>query len=442
MICRPLCLPVLFLLLPASCTNAFGAPPQTHTAAAAGREEVETGIDVLESDHFAELAALARSHDGHLRLGLLTNQTGVDAEGRRTVDILFRDAPQAIPGLALTTLFSPEHGIGGSYDQPSVPSSTDAATGLPVVSLYGGTDAARRPSPDSLRSLDAVAIDIADVGVRFYTYEAAMRYFLEAAAQTGTDIVILDRPNPITGSLVQGPISDPGTESYVNSIPVPVRHGMTLGELARFDKAELHLTTPLTVVAVRGWRRSDWFDATGLPWVDPSPNLRDLEEAELYPGVGLVETTNISVGRGTDTPFELFGAPWIDGRALAKDLNRRALPGLRFYPLTFTPQKPYPYAGEVCHGVRVLVTDRNLLDAPELGVEIASALHGLYPDQFHLQRMNTLLANRAVLDAIAAGTDPRVIARSWRAARAAFERRRLSVLLYGEGRRASRQSVF
>lgn len=406
---------------------------QAHAAAAAqGREAVKTGIDVLEADHFAELANLARSHGGHLRLGLLTNQTGVDATGRRTIDVLFHDGPQAVPGLALTTLFSPEHGISGAFDQPNVPSSTDSATGLPVVSLYGNTDAARRPSQDSLRSLDAVAIDIADVGVRFYTYEAAMRYFLEAASQTGTDIVILDRPNPITGSLVQGPISDPGTGSYVNSMAVPVRHGMTLGELARYDRSQLHLSVPLTVVAVQGWRRGDWFDATGLPWVDPSPNLRDLEEAALYPGVGLVETTNISVGRGTDTPFELLGAPWIDGRALALYLNRRHLAGVRFYPIDFTAQKPYPCAGEVCHGVHVLLTDRDALDAPEMGVEIASALHRLYPDQFHLEKMNTLLANHAVLDAIAARTDPRIIAQSWRSALAAFQRERQQALLYSD----------
>jgi uncharacterized protein YbbC (DUF1343 family) len=435
MIRRVLCLSILLLLPPCVCRRALAADAldqaQRRAAAIAkGREEVKTGIDVLEADHFAEVAAMAQRHGGHLRLGLLTNQTGVDSAGRRTIDVLFRDAPHAVPGLTLTTLFSPEHGISGSFDQPTVPSSTDAPTGLPVISLYGNADAARRPSLDSLRSLDAVAIDIADVGVRFYTYEAAMRYFLEAASQTGTDVVVFDRPNPITGSLVQGPVSDPGTESYVNSIAVPVRHGMTLGELARYDKAQLHLSVPLTVVAVQGWRRSDWFDSTGLTWVDPSPNLRDLEEAALYPGLGLIETTNISVGRGTDTPFEIFGAPWIDGRALARYLNRRNLPGVRFYSIDFTAQKPYPCAGEVCRGARALLTDRNVLDGPELGVEIASALHHLYPDQFHLQGMKTLLANQAVLDAIASGTDPRVIAQSWHADLAAFERRRRSALLY------------
>lgn len=399
---------------------------------AARNATVETGIDVLESDHFAELAALARQHGGRLRLGLLTNQTGVDAAGRRTIDVLAHDAADAVPGLKLITLFSPEHGISGSYDRPGVPDSTDAATGLPIISLYGSTAAERRPSPETLRSLDAVVIDLQDAGVRYYTYETVLRYFLEATAKTGTEIVVLDRPDPINGAFVQGPVSDPGSESYVNSMSIPVRHGMTLGELARYDNQQLHLHAPLTVVAMKGWQRGDWYDSTGLAWVDPSPNLRNEEEATLYPALGLVETTNISVGRGTDTPFELFGAPWIDGRALAQFLNRRDLPGVRFYAIGFTPAKPYPYAGESCHGVRILITDRNVLDAPGLGVEIASALHRFYADQFQLEKMNTLLANRKVLDAIAAGDDPESIAEGWQAELDAFERERRSALIYPE----------
>lgn len=397
---------------------------------AARNAEVQTGIDVLESDHFAELATLAQHRNGRLRLGLLTNNTGVDAAGRRTIDVLQHDAAAAVPKLTLTTLFSPEHGISGSYDQPGVPNSTDASSGLPVVSLYGPKESDRRPPLDTLRNLDAVAIDLQDAGVRYYTYEAVLRYFLEAAAQTGTEIIVLDRPNPVTGAFVQGPVSDPGTESYVNSIPMPTRHGMTLGELARYDDQQLNLHAPLTVIAMKGWQRGDWYDATSLNWIDPSPNLRDLEEAALYTGLGLIEGTNISVGRGTDTPFEIFGAPWIDARALASYLNRRDLPGVRFYPLDFTPAKPYPYAGQVCHGLRVLLTDRNVLDGPELGIEIASALHHFYSDQFQLQKMNTLLASRAVLDAIAAGEDPEHIAEDWRPQVEAFERRRQAALLY------------
>ena len=373
---------------------------------------------------------MARRHAGRLRLGLLTNQTGVDSQGRRTIDILFHDAPRDVPGLTLTTLFSPEHGIRGARDEPGIPNSTDAATGLPIVSLYGATDADRRPALETLRKLDAVVIDLQDAGVRFYTYESVVRYFLEAAAKTVTEIVVLDRPDPINGAFVQGPVSDPGAESYVNSIPIPVRHGMTLGELARFDNQQLNLNAPLTVVAMRGWQRGDWYDSTGLAWVNPSPNLRNLEEATLYPGIGLIETTNISVGRGTDTPFELIGAPWIDARALAKYLDHRQLPSVRFVPLDFTPQKPYPYGGLLCHGVHILVLDRNVLDAPELGLEIASALHRLYPQQFALDKINTLLANGAVLGELATGDDPERIAEGWRPAVEAFEKERAKALLY------------
>jgi uncharacterized protein YbbC (DUF1343 family) len=392
--------------------------------------EVQTGIDVLESDHFAELATLSRRHGGRLRIGLLTNSTGMDSQGRRTIDVLFHDAAAAVPGLTLTTLFSPEHGISGSYDRPGVPNSNDAATGLPVISLYGSTATARHPSLDTLRKLNAVVIDLQDAGVRYYTYEAVLRYFLEAAAKTGTEIVVLDRPDPINGAFVQGPVSDAGAESYVDSMPIPVRHGMTLGELARYDEQQLHIHAPLTVIAMKGWQRGDWYDSTGLAWINPSPNLRNLEEAMLYPALGLIETTNISVGRGTDTPFEWFGAPWMDGRTVAGYLNRRDLPGVRFYSVALTPEKPYPYAGQLCGGVRILVTDRNVLDMPEIGVEIASALHRLYKDQFHLQKMNTLLANRAVLDAITAGQDPEHIAEGWRAALEAYEQRRRPALLY------------
>jgi uncharacterized protein YbbC (DUF1343 family)/CubicO group peptidase (beta-lactamase class C family) len=393
--------------------------------------EVKTGIDVLESDHFAELAEMARQHGGKLRLGLMTNQSGVDGDGRRTIDVLFHNAALAVPGLTLDELFSPEHGIAGAYDKPGVPNSTDAATGLPVISLYGATDADRRPSADALRKVDAVLIDLQDAGVRFYTYEAVVRYFLEAAAKTGTAIVVLDRPNPINGAFVQGPVSDEGTESYVNSMPIPVRHGMTLGELARYDNQQLHLNAPLRVVAMEGWQRGDWFDSTGQMWVNPSPNLREMEAAELYPGLGLIEGTNVSVGRGTDTPFEVFGAPWVDGRVLAQYLNHRDLPGVRFLPVEFTPEKPYPYAGQVCQGVRILVTERNVLDAPELGVEIAAALHRLYSQQFQLHKMKTLLENRSVLEELEAGKDPERIAEDWRPGVEQFEELRKGALLYG-----------
>jgi uncharacterized protein YbbC (DUF1343 family)/CubicO group peptidase (beta-lactamase class C family) len=394
--------------------------------------EVKTGIDVLEADRFNELAELAGNHGGKLRLGLLTNQTGVDATGRRTIDILFHDAPAAVPGLTLVTLFSPEHGITGSADSPGITNSTDTATGLPVISLYGNSDAERHPSIDALSKLDAVVIDLQDAGVRFYTYETVVRYFLEVAAKTGTSIFVLDRPDPINGSIVQGPLSDPGADSYVDPMPLPVRHGMTLGELARYFNQQLHLNAPLTVVQMQGWQRGDWFDSTGLEWINPSPNLRSLDAATTYPALGLIETTNVSVGRGTDTPFHLLGAPWIDGRELAKYLNHFDRPGVRFVPASFTPQAPYPYAGTLCQGVQVIVTDRNVFDAPETGILIAAALEHLYPGNFDLKRINTLLANQSVLAALENGDDPGKIASDWDAALHAFEEQRKAALLYRE----------
>jgi uncharacterized protein YbbC (DUF1343 family)/CubicO group peptidase (beta-lactamase class C family) len=392
--------------------------------------QIETGIDVLEEDNFAELASLARKHGGTLRLGLLTNQTGVDAHGKRTIDVLAHDAETAVPGLQLKTLFSPEHGINGVLDTANINSTTDAATGLPVISLYGSTDAKRRPSAASLRSLDAVIIDLQDAGVRFYTYETAVRYFLEAAAKTNTDVIVLDRPDPLGGSFIQGPISDTGRESYVDVASIPVRHGMTMGELAEYFNGELNLHAHLTVIRIKGWQRGDWFDSTGETWVNPSPNLRNLQEAILYPALGLIESTNISVGRGTDTPFEQLGAPWIDDRQLASYLNKRDLPGVRFVPVTFTPQAPYPYAGHVCRGVNIVVTNRDVVDTPELGLEIASALQKLYGSAFHLAKMDTLLVNADVLHALLSGEDPQEIAEDWQASLQHFEVVRKPYLLY------------
>jgi uncharacterized protein YbbC (DUF1343 family)/CubicO group peptidase (beta-lactamase class C family) len=391
---------------------------------------VVTGIDVLEQDHFAELAALAAKHGGTLRVGLLTNQTGLDAQGRRTIDILAHDAETAVPGLKLKLLFSPEHGINGALDKEGIGNSTDSASGLPVISLYGASAAQRHPSLDTLRKLDVVLIDLQDAGVRFYTYETVVRYFLEVSAQTGTDVVVLDRPNPLGGSFVQGAVSDAGSESYVNVAPVPVRHGMTLGELARYMNGENKLHAALTVVAMKGWQRGDWFDATGLTWTNPSPNLRSLQEAVLYPAIGLIEGANISVGRGTDTPFEYVGAPWIDARVLAHALNARFLPGVRFVPVNFTPQPPYPYAGTLCHGVELIVTDRNVIDSPELGLEIASEIHKLYGDEFQLNKIIGLLANRSVLDALSSGRDPERIAEDWEKDVQDFDARRRPYLLY------------
>ncbi|MBV9669623.1 MAG: DUF1343 domain-containing protein, partial [Acidobacteriales bacterium] len=336
--------------------------------------KVLTGIDVLEAHNFAELARGGNPR----RVAVLTNQSGVDGAGRRTVDVLAH-----APGVRLTALFSPEHGAMGTADAPNISDTVDETTHLPIYSIYGSTDAKRRPSVDVLKQLDAVVIDLQDAGVHFWTYESTMGYFLEEAAKAGVEVFVLDRPNPISLGYVQGPTVDPEKESFVGYHPIPVRHGMTMGELARMFNAERKLNAKLTVVPMEGYQPGDWYDATGLEWINPSPNLRSLTEATLYPGVGLIEYANVSVGRGTDTPFELVGAPWILGREreLAAYLNGRSIGGVRFVPKTFTPASG-PFAKERCGGVNLVLTDRNQLDSPLMGVEIAAALRNLFGATF------------------------------------------------------------
>jgi SSS family transporter len=395
---------------------------------ASGFVAVRTGIDVLEADGFAELKGLAAAHGGRLRVGLLTNQTGLDASGRRTVDVL----RGAGGGIELTTLFSPEHGIAGVKDSLDVKSSVDAATGLPVISLYGAKDADRRPKQEDLEKLDAVVIDLQDAGVRFYTYETVVGYFLEAAAKTGTEVVVLDRPDLVGGVAVQGPVSDAGAESYTNYRPVPVRHGMTLGEVARFDNGEGGLGAKLTVVAMQGWSRDEYFDQTGLRWVNPSPNLRSVTAAVLYPGLGMLDAANVSVGRGTAAPFEHIGAAYIKGAELADYLNGRGIAGVRFEATRFRVEEDgnkYPFHGQEIEGVAMTVTDRAAVDAPALGIEVIAALHRLYPE-FKLEKTAALIANKATSEALAAGTDPKAIVAAWRPGLEAFSKRREMYLLY------------
>ena len=265
--------------------------------------------------------------------------------------------------------------------------------------------------------------------VRFYTYETTLGYFLEAAAKAGIEIIVLDRPNPITGSFMQGPVADAGHETFTDYWTVPVRHGMTIGELAKMFNTERNINAKLTVVPIEGWQRGDWFDSTGLVWVNPSPNLRSVTEAALYPGVALIEGTNVSVGRGTDTPFELVGAPWIKSKEFTAYLNARGIAGVRFVPVTFSPTASV-YNGQACQGVNVILTDRNGFDAPELGIELAAALHKLYPADFKIERMNELLVNQAAYDALLAGQDPRKIAQDWQDGLEKFGKLREKYLMY------------
>jgi uncharacterized protein YbbC (DUF1343 family) len=361
---------------------------------------------------------------GKKRIGLVTNQTGMDSQGLRTIDVLAK-----APGVSLDAIFSPEHGVTGTLDTTGIGNSVDAASGVPVYSVYGGTDAARRPPADVMKNLDAVVFDIQDAGARFYTYETTLGYFLEGAAAAGIEMIVLDRPDPVTGSFVQGPVSDAGKENFTDYWTVPVRPGMTMGELAKMFNAERNINAKLTVVPMEGWQRGDWFDSTGLVWVNPSPNLRSVTEAALYPGVAIIEGTNVSVGRGTDTPFELLGAPWMKGKELAAYLNARGIAGVRFVPVTFTPTASN-YSGQQCQGVNIVVTDRNGFDAPELGIELAAALRKLYPADFKIERITELLMNQSVYDALVAGQDPRRIAQDWQEGLQKFQKVREKYLIY------------
>ncbi|MEO8480664.1 MAG: serine hydrolase [Acidobacteriota bacterium] len=382
-------------------------------AAPSARASVSTGVDVLRAQQFAPLK--------DLRVGLLTNHTGRARDGAATIDLL-----ATAPGVKLIALFSPEHGIRGILDA-AVPSTVDERTQLPIYSLYGATE---RPTPAMLDGLDAIVIDLQDVGTRFYTYMTTMAYVMEAAAPRRIKVFVLDRPNPIGGTQVEGPALDTSARSFNGYITsMPIRHGLTLGELATLFNGELRLGADLTVVKMQGWRREAWFDETGLTWVNPSPNLRRLYEAELYPGLGAFERTNISVGRGTDAPFEHIGAPWIDGGRLAADLNARAIPGVRFYPESFTPASSI-FANELCQGVFIVITDRRALRPVRVGVEMASALRRLFPDQFDIDKAASLFGSLDGLARIKSGEDGAVIAASWADAEARWTALSAKYLLY------------
>jgi uncharacterized protein YbbC (DUF1343 family) len=330
------------------------------------------------------------------------------------------------PGVRLKAIFSPEHGLAGTADC-KIPSSREQTTGLPVYSLYG-TD--KKPTTDMLKDLDGLVFDIQDAGARFYTYISTMGYAMEAAAKSGLVFVVLDRPNPLTASVVQGPVPDQARRSFTEYFPLPVRHGMTVAELATMFNAEYKLGVDLRVVKMEGYTRNSWFDETGLTWINPSPNLRSLTQATLYPGVALAEGANVSVGRGTPTPFEILGAPWIEGDHLARALNDRHIKGVRFSPASFTPVSDI-YKQCPCRGVRMTVTDRHLLDSPLLGIEILSALYRLYPKRFALDHTLGLIGDRGILFAIKEGRDPQTIARSWQEKLGLFVVRRSKFLLYG-----------
>jgi len=372
---------------------------------------VMSGIDVLRANGFEMLKGK--------RVGLLTNHTGRARDGATSIDLLHQ-----VKDLKLVRLFSPEHGIRGILDA-AVPSAVDE-TGLEIASLYGDT---RRPTDAMLDGIDTMVIDLQDIGARFYTYMTTTAYVMEEAAKRRISVVVLDRPNPINGFQIEGPTLDKAALSFVGYFAMPIRHGMTLGELARLFNAENKIGVDLTVVAVKNWTRDQWFDATGLPWINPSPNMRNLIQATLYPGIGAIEGTNVSVGRGTDTPFEQVGAPWIDGTALSDALNARAIPGVRFYPVKFTPTSS-KYANEECGGVFMIVTDRAAIRPVRVGLEIATALNRLYGAKFDLEAAERLFGSKEGIARIRAGADPTEIVASWGAGEARWRLLRAKYLLY------------
>lgn len=373
---------------------------------------VLTGIDVLERDNFKPLAGM--------RLGLVTNHTGRNREGRQTIDVLHK-----APGVKLVALFSPEHGIRGLLDE-KVSDSKDESTGLPVYSLYGET---RRPKAEQLKDLDALVFDIQDIGARFYTYISTLGYVMEEAAKVKLPVFVLDRPNPIGGTDVEGPIADQDKLSFISYHTIPTRHGLTIGELAQLFNKQRKIGVDVRVIKMEGWRRTMWFDETNLTWTNPSPNMRSLTEATLYPGVGLLETTNVSVGRGTDTPFEIVGAPWIQGDKLADQLNQRGLPGVRFVPVRFTP-KASVFKDEPCGGVNIIITDRADFRPLLTGIEMALALRKLYPTDWKVDSYLRLLVNADTLERVKRGESARDIVTSWNAGLQEFRRARSEILLY------------
>lgn len=389
------------------------APAQARGGKRSARPgRVQTGLDVLETQKFAPLR--------NKHIGLITNHTAVDAQGRSIVDLLSRAA-----GVHLVALFSPEHGLMGRNDE-KISSAKDPQTGLPIYSLYGDT---LRPTDAMLQGIDALVFDIQDAGVRFYTYTATMAYCMEEAAKRKIAFYVLDRPNPLGGAIVEGPVLDSDKTSFVAYFPLPVRYGLTIGELAQFFNTENHIGADLHVIAMKNWHRNYFFESTGLRWIPPSPNLRTTKGSVLYPGIEILQNAGVSVGRGTQTPFEQFGAPWIHGEAVAAALNDRHLPGLRFVNQPFIPVTGL-YSGQRCGGVGVRIVDRQAVRSMRMGLEIASVLKNLYPTNFDPTKLLQLVGNAETIRQLQDGAHPEEIVASWSAGLASFESVRRKYFAY------------
>ena len=362
------------------------------------------------------------------RLGIITNHTAYDRDGKFIVDVF-----KNMKGVTITALLSPEHGLWGTApDGKKIDNQTHPVYNLPVYSLYGKT---RKPTSDMLRNIDVLIFDIQDIGARFYTYIYTMSLAMEAAAENGKTFVVLDRPNPINGKSVQGNILEPVLASFVGLYPIPVRHGMTAGELAKMFNGQGwlagHVKAELIVIPMEGWRRRMWYDRTHLRFIKPSPNMPDLETAAVYPGLCLLEGTNVSEARGTTMPFRQFGAPWIDSKLLAERLNALNLPAMRFEPVSFTPTSS-KYKGRECHGVRILVTDRDRLTPYSSGVRIVNEICRMYPDRLEWKtaHFDRLCGTSKIRNAIAGRSSLDVLQNKWQAELESFLEIRARHLIY------------
>lgn len=403
---------VLFVLIFSPGSSIAG---QTRARTVKSRNRVgrvQTGLDVLEAEKFAPLRGK--------HIGLITNHTGLDYQERTTINVLAH-----APGVEVVALFSPEHGIAGHSDE-KFSSSRDASTGLPIYSLYGDH---LRPTDEMLQGIDALVFDVQDAGVRFYTYTSTMAYCMEEAAKRNIAFFVLDRPNPLNGDIIEGPMLDADKTSFVAYYPLPVRYGLTIGELAQFVNTENHINAQLRVISMKNWHRNYYFESTGLKWIPPSPNLRTLKGSMLYPGLEILQNAGVSVGRGTEAPFEEFGAPWINGEEIATLLNAKGLPGVHFVNQPFIPVSGL-YAGQHCGGVGVRVTDRAALRSMRVGLEIAAALNKKYPDHFDVTKILLLLGNDSTIQQLQAGTPPPEIIANWNKDLAAYDVVRRRYFLY------------
>jgi uncharacterized protein YbbC (DUF1343 family) len=409
-VCASLCL-LSFVLFP-HCAGASAQKTKSKKGRSGRLGRVQAGLDVLAATKFASLRGK--------HIGLITNHTGLDSEGRSNIDLLRHAA-----GVEIVAFFSPEHGLAGRNDD-KVSSTKDPTTGLPIYSLYGES---KRPTEEMLKGIDTLVFDVQDAGVRFYTYTATMGYCMEEAAKHNIAFYVLDRPNPLGGEIIEGPMSDADKTSFTAYMPLPIRYGLTIGELAQYFNAENHINCDLHVVAMRNWHRNYFFESTGIRWIPPSPNLRTLKGSILYPGLEILQNAGVSVGRGTEAPFEEFGAPWIDGDAVANALNNRHLPGVHFAAQPFIPVIGL-YSGQRCGGVAARVTDRFSLRSVRTALEIASVLKKMYPDKFDVPKLSFLVANDDTIAQLQQETSPEQIVASWSDALKAFDQTRRKYFIY------------